>query len=303
VAILNPDQVLLLGFPEYEDPGRRLADNLGIPFKQVDIHRFPDHESRVILPECLPEHLVLCRSLDIPNDKLIELILTIETARTMGVCEVTLIAPYLCYMRQDKAFHSGEAISQKIIGALLARHIDRLITVDPHLHRVKKLEHAVPVKSALALHATSPIADFLSDQLSNPLLLGPDIESTQWVEAIARHRGLEYTVATKKRLSDREVVIKLPDYSFQNREVVLVDDMASTGRTLEMAALALAELNPRSIHVVVTHALLNPEGCDRLHQAGISEIWSTDSIIHPSNRIALARLLTNGVEQLLANET
>ncbi len=302
MAVLNPANVLLLGFPEYKVPATRLAKILDIPIMMVDVHQFPDHESRITLPEKLPEHLILCRSLDSPNDKLIELILTIETARTMGVRDVTLIAPYLCYMRQDMAFHSGEAISQKIIGELLAHHIDRLITVDPHLHRVKKLEQAVPVKMALTLHATSPIAEFLSDNLSNPLLLGPDNESRQWVKAIAKHRNLDYAVATKKRLNDREVCINLPDYPFKGREIVLVDDVASTGRTLEMAALALSKSKPKGIYVVVTHALISTDDCSRLYQAGISNIWSTDSVIHPSNRIELAALLSSGVEELFAND-
>ena len=129
---------MLLGFSDYESQGRRLADALGMPFALVAIHRFPDGESKVTLPSPLPERVVLCRSLDAPNDKLIELMLCAETARAMGAKRVALVAPYLCYMRQDIAFHPGEAVSQKIVGKFLAGLFDAVITVDPHLHRIAR---------------------------------------------------------------------------------------------------------------------------------------------------------------------
>ncbi|MGH8476339.1 MAG: ribose-phosphate pyrophosphokinase-like domain-containing protein [Methylococcales bacterium] len=95
---------LLLGFSEYASPAHRLAKALQCPYGQVEIHRFPDGESKVRQPETLPRHAIVCRSLDNPNDKLIELLLTAQTARAAGVRELTLVAPYLCYMRQDMAF-------------------------------------------------------------------------------------------------------------------------------------------------------------------------------------------------------
>lgn len=93
-------------------------------------------------------------SLDKPNNKLIELFLAAAGARDMGARTVSLVAPYLCYMRQDKAFHCGEVVSQQVIGNLLAGYFDNVITVDAHLHRVHHLADAVPVSQAVNITAT-----------------------------------------------------------------------------------------------------------------------------------------------------
>ena len=177
---------LLLGFPDYADPARNLAAAAGLDYAEIAVHRFPDGESRIRLPAQLPGRVVICRSLYQPNHKLIELALAAATARELGAKHLTLAAPYLCYMRQDKAFHPGEAVSQRVVGKFLASHFDALITVDPHLHRVSRLGDAMPARSAVALAATDAMAAYLDGRLDNPLLIGPDAESRQWVAAISR---------------------------------------------------------------------------------------------------------------------
>jgi ribose-phosphate pyrophosphokinase len=118
--------------------------------------------------------VIFCCSLDRPNDKLIELELAAATALQLGAELLTLVAPYLCYMRQDTAFHPGEAVSQHIVGELLARRFDTVITVDPHLHRTSVLQQAVPVRRAMALSAASAMADRLASRSDSPLLIGPE---------------------------------------------------------------------------------------------------------------------------------
>ncbi len=282
---------LILTFPEYREPARRLADHAGIPFREIELHRFPDGESRVRLPERLPEEVIICRSLDDPNHKLVELLLAAATARELGVSGLTLVAPYLCYMRQDKAFQPGEAVSQRIIGHQLAQWFDTLVTVDPHLHRVHRLGEVVPGTEALTLTAAEPIAEFIGTTYADPLLVGPDEESEQWVAAVARRQGLEYLVGRKRRHSDYSVEITLPPSACAGRDLILLDDVASTGRTLEFAAHALQACEPASLSVVVTHALFVGDALERLARAGVSRIWSTDSIPHASNAIPLTGLL------------
>jgi len=288
---------LVLCFPEYRQQAQRMAGAAGFPCDDVDIHHFPDGESRIRLPEKLPKQIVFCRSLNQPNEKLIELILAAATARRLGAKQITLVAPYLCYMRQDKAFHPGEAISQRIIGELLANRFDSLITVDPHLHRVHNLQQAVPVERAVTLSATSVMADWLTKHMKNPLLIGPDEESVQWVAAIARHNSLDYCVARKERFGDRSVHITLPDGDYSGRHIVLVDDVASTGRTLEAAARELAPHKPASISVLVTHALFFDNAQQRLQRVGVKQIWSCDTIPHPTNHLHLAELLAEAIRE------
>jgi len=287
--------MLLLGFEDYQAQGEALARKLDIPFALIEIHRFPDGESKVTVPEALPGEVILCRSLDHPNDKLIELLLAAKALRLQGIKKLTLVAPYLCYMRQDIAFHPGEVVSQQIIGHFLAELFERVVTVDPHLHRIERLEQAIPGREAIALGTAKVMGQFLAQQTRSPLLVGPDGESAQWVRAIAEPAGLDYAVATKERLGDREVRITLPDHDYHRHEVILVDDMISTGRTLINVTEQLKRQGAGVIHCLVTHALFSDDVTRALHAAGIDRIWSSDSIPHPSNAIALTDLLAEAI--------
>lgn len=289
----------IFGFPEYQPQAQRLAVALQAPCHNVEVHHFPDGESKVRLREAPPAHAIFCRSLNDPNDKLIELMLAVETAREQGVQQVTLVAPYLCYMRQDTAFNSGEAVSQRIVGRYLAGLLDTLITVDPHLHRVQRLEQAVPADRAVALSAATPMSAFIADQFHNPLLAGPDAESEQWVRTVAQPGSFDHLVGKKTRTGDRAVQIEFPAQPVDGRDVVLVDDIASTGKTLVTAAQRLYDAGARSVSALITHALFADSAEEQMRAAGISNLWSTDSISHPTNRIELAHLLSRALDDTI----
>jgi len=292
---------MLLGFDDYMAQTKRLADYLGFASEQVKVHYFPDEECKVTLPHDLPKHVVFCRSLDRPNKKLVELFLAAKTARDMGVKELTLVAPYLCYMRQDKAFNPGESVSQKIIGAMLAELFDNVITVDPHLHRTHDLKAAVPANHALALSATPLMRDFLFHMLSqnsDVILLGPDVESEQWVRNIAEGSGIDFCVATKERLGDRDIRITLPEEDFTERPVIVVDDVISSGETIVIASQQCLERGASHVGILTVHPLFAPGAEDRLTQSGAGDIWSTDSISHSSNCIYLAEMLGDAVKKI-----
>jgi len=282
---------LVLGFSDYDLQAQNFAAALHADYATIDVHLFPDGESKLTLPANLPADIVICRSLDKPNKKLIELLIAAQTARGLGAKHLTLVAPYLCYMRQDKAFSPGEAVSQKIIGAFLAEHFDGLLTVDAHLHRVANIQAAVPAKQAENFCAAGLIGDYVSEQIENPVLLGPDEESKQWVQAAAASGKFEYAVAHKTRRGDRNVEITLPSISFTQRNVVIIDDMASTGQTIIETAKLLLQHNALAVHCAVTHALFQDDITENMRKAGIHSVWSTDSVQHSSNRISLAPAL------------
>ena len=292
-----PD-MMILSFKDYEKQSRKLAQGLNIPCHIIQQHRFPDDENKITLPSRLAEHVIFCRSLDHPNEKLVELLLAVKTARQLGAKELTLVAPYLCYMRQDIAFNPGEAVSQSIIGNFLAELFDNVITIDPHLHRIQHLEQAVPAKNAIALFATSVMAEFVSARIEDPVLLGPDKEAEQWVSAIARPKKWTYGVCEKIRTGDQEVEITLPEINLQNRSVVLVDDVVSSGQTLTVAIKKCLHNNSKHVDVLVTHALFVNDAKQRLIDAGARNIWSTDSVSHESNVINLQSLFKDAVLNL-----
>lgn len=291
------DVTLLLGFPDGHAQAEALADALGLEHADIERHVFPDGESRLRLPPELPRRLVLYRSLHYPNDKLVELQLVTAAARSAGVEHITLVAPYLCYMRQDTAFRPGEIVSQTHIGRWLAGQIDALVTVDPHLHRVHRLAEAVPVEPALSLSAAGLLGEYIAGQCERPLLVGPDEESAQWLNQAAGAAGAEACLARKQRRGDRDVRIMLPAQDFSHRNVVLIDDIASTGHTLAETAAALYARGAGSVDAALTHALFAGDALERLQAAGIRRVWSTDSIPHASNVIPLAPLLADALRQ------
>lgn len=253
-------------------------------------HRFPDGELKLTLPP-LEADVVLLRSLHAPNEKLVELLFVARAARQQGVRELTLAAPYLAYMRQDAAFSEGEIISQQVLGKWLAELFDGVVTVDPHLHRVITLRDAVPARRAVAVSAAPLIGHFIAMRGRQPMLIGPDAESAQWVHEAATHNGLGWAVCDKARRGDRSVEIALPRADFAGREVVLVDDVASSGQTLAQAAHALLRAGAARVDAVVTHAVLEAGAGQVLRDAGIQEFWSTDSVPHPSNVLSVATLI------------
>lgn len=290
----------LLGFSDYESQARRLADSLGIPYAQVAVHKFPDGESLVTLPAELSDQLIVCRSLDHPNEKLVELLLVSDEARRRGVKQTILVAPYLGYMRQDKAFNRGEVVSQKVIGRFLADLFDAIITVDAHLHRIQHLSQAIPTRHAINVSATNEITAFLKTLGRRPLLVGPDEESQQWVRAIAEAADLDHVIANKQRFGDRTVQVDLPEYHYRGNTAMIIDDIGNTGRTMAAVAKRLKDAGVGRIDALVTHALFTDDALDEIDRAeDIKTIWSTDSITHPSNAIHLDSLLAKAIGNIV----
>lgn len=290
--------MLVIGFDDYHQQAKTLAEAMQADYQEVNRHTFPDGESLIQVPTELPAHVVLVRSLDQPNSKIIELLFSVSALRKHGAKRITLVAPYLCYMRQDTENCPGEAVSQQVIGKLLANNFDDVITVDPHLHRVSKLSQAIPIQNALAISAGGVIGQFLKNNLKEGVLVGPDSESEQWVKEIAFEIDFSYAVAAKIRSGDKQVNIQLPERNYQNQNIIIIDDMASTGRTVAHAAEKLLLAGAREVDVVVTHPLFCDDAEQYIKQSGVSNIWSTDSITHPTNAISLVGLLGKYIRAL-----
>jgi len=293
------NNVLLVSFADYQPQAQRLAKQAKLAYSLIELHHFPDGESKVTLPTTLAKHVVLCQSLNNPNSKLIELIMAAEGLKKQGIETLSLVAPYLSYMRQDKAFNQGEVVSQHVIGNLLTHYFDNVLTVDAHLHRISHLAQAISCKKAINVCATEPIANFLNQHIESAFLIGPDAESEQWVSAIAQHNQLDYRIANKIRLGDKSVQINLPKGDYHGRHIVLVDDVASSGKTLLEAASKLKVYQPASISIVVTHALFLGDAIEQLKRVGVKNIWSCDTITHPTNVIILDSFLADNLQPIL----
>lgn len=291
--------ILIVSMPGDLAPARRLAAEMEIQLDEIHVRQFPDGESCVRAPEAAST-TILYQSLDRPNEKLIELALAASALRDCGVERLVLVAPYLCYMRQDIAFQKGEAVSQRVIGTMLAQWFDYVVTIDPHLHRTQSLSDVLPETEATVLSATSLLAGLIhSDGAQDEILIvGPDIEATHWTHALATAVGAPYTVLEKNRMGDREVSISFSeDAQVSGKCVYLVDDVASTGNTLATAARLLSKKGAARIEAVVSHALFDKPDLQRMNAAGIARIRSTDSVKHSTNAVAVAPLLAEALRR------
>lgn len=293
------NNIATLTFDNSRTQAEKFANYLGMACLAVKTHQFPDEEILLTLPTDLPEHLVFYRSLNQPNNKIIELLLAAKTAKKHGVKRISLVAPYLSYMRQDIENNPGEAVSQTIIGELLASIFDDVITVDSHLHRIDHLSQAIPVKNAINIMATGPMISFLRDKFEDAIIFGPDGESEQWVKDIGEKTGVDYAVATKIRQGDKKVVITLPDKDFKNKDIIIIDDMASTGRTIALATELLKQAGAKTVNALVTHALFMGDAKAHMHEKGVDAIWSTDTITDPTNEIELHEILAEAFKNIL----
>lgn len=287
---------LLLAFADEQHLAEPLAQALHVPLHWIDRHVFPDGESRLRLPAKLPSRVALLRGLQRPNDKLAELMILAPAARELGARQLTLVCPYLAYMRQDMAFQPGEAVSQRHIGRALAAWFDAVVTVDPHLHRVPTMDEVLPGRRGTALSAAALLGAWAARHASRPILLGPDEEAAPWVRSAAQQQGLDHGTCIKQRSGDREVQVVLPRLDFHGRAVVLIDDVASTGRTLAVTAAALFECGAASVDVAVTHALFVDDAMAHLAKAGVRHVWSSDSVRHASNVVSLVPLLAAALQ-------
>jgi ribose-phosphate pyrophosphokinase len=283
---------LLLAFDDEANLAGRLAQAMGCGAFIIQRHQFPDGETRLRLPPALPAQVVLLRGLQQPNAKLTELLLAAAGARELGAERLTLVSPYLAYMRQDMAFTPGEVVSQRHLGRLLAAWFDAVVTVDPHLHRVATMDEVVPGRRGVALTAAPLLGAWVARQVPGALLLGPDEEAAQWVQRAATGHGLDHAVCRKQRHGDHDVDVALPAVPVGGRAVVLFDDVASTGRTLVMAARGAWAAGAASVDVAVTHALFVGDAMAALRQAGVRHVWSTDCVPHESNAVSVVPLLS-----------
>lgn len=276
--------------------GASLAARLGWTRVEHELRAFPDGESYIrMLSDVGGAEVTVLADLARPNARALELLLVAATLRAQGVRRVTLVAPYLPYMRQDCAFKRGESVSSRHFAALLDAHFDALLTVDAHLHRYATLDelYTIPARN---LTAAGLLADWVRAHVAAPLLIGPDTESAQWVSGAARALDCPWLMLEKDRSGDRSVRVRGHiDPVHRDRAPVLLDDMIATGRTLIEGCRLLAEAGMRAPLVLAVHGIFAGDAYEALLAAGAGRIVTTNSIPHASNAIDLAPLLAGAL--------
>lgn len=284
----------------YQGVHTALSSRLSVSEGNVDMHTFPDGESYLrVTSECDNRDAIILADLHQPNAKILPLIYLCEALREEGIKSITLLVPYLPYMRQDIQFKKGECVTSKYFAKLLSQHLDGLVTIDPHLHRYHSLNEIYSLRSVVC-SANPLIADWVKQHIDNPLVVGPDSESEQWAAEAADMIGCPYIILEKTRTGDKQVAITAPGASkFAGRTPVLIDDIISTGRTMIVTSQALKAEGLSEAVCIGVHALFSEDAYEAMQDAPIASIYSCNTVNHPTNKIEIAELLADGFRKLL----
>jgi ribose-phosphate pyrophosphokinase len=290
---------LLIALPGNEALGRRLAEILDAAPAEIETHKFPDGETYVrFRDEIRGRRIILLCTLDHPDDKFLPLAFAAATARDLGAINVGLVCPYLAYMRQDRRFKPGEAVTSSCFAGLLSAQVDWLVTVDPHLHRRDSLSELYGVPAEV-VHAAPLLSRWIGQEVERPLLIGPDSESAQWVSAVAKGIGAPSVVLDKVRRGDRDVEVTVPEVArWSGHTPVLVDDIVSTARTMIAAVGHLKEAGMRPPCCVAVHGIFAGSAYKDLRAAGAAKIATCNTVLHETNAIDVTELLAEGVRKL-----
>jgi ribose-phosphate pyrophosphokinase len=280
---------------------KSVAKKLKAKFSPLEISNFPDGDIYLRYKSKLKgKVLIIIESFQPePNKTLLNLMFAAETAKSLGVKKIILVAPYLAFARQDAAFKSGECISCDVVAKLL-RNFDKLISIDPHLHRHSTLKEifSIPTKK---LTANPLIAKYIKKKYKHALVMGPDEESYQWAENIAKMVEADATILKKTRYSSRKVKVKFSSkVSLKGRNVVIVDDIISTGGTIIAAAKQAKKMGAKSVSAICIHGIFAENALEKLKKAGLKNVISTNTIKHKTNKIDVAEIIAEGsVDSLL----
>ena len=259
---------------------------------EMIIRKFPDEETYVQVKSNVKnkEVIILC-TLDKPDGKILPLYFLVQTLKEMDAKSVCLVSPYLAYMRQDKQFNGGEAVSSKYFANFLSSFIDSIITIDPHLHRRHSLSeiYSVPCKVE---HAYEQISAWILNNVNKPVLIGPDSESEQWVSKVAKDANAPFIILEKKRHSDYDVEVSVPDVEkYLDHTPILVDDIISTAKTMIETVQHIEKNNMKKAICIGIHAVFSNAAFEELKGSYVEKVITCNTISHVSNEIDISRLL------------
>lgn len=279
-----------------------VARELGLKASEAEIRRFPDGEKYLrINDNVASQDVVIIQSIHPdPDDLLFEYFLLCDTIKDLGAKRVVAVLPYFAYARQDSRFNPGEAVSFRTVTRLIEDvGTTELFSVDMHQHRVGRASDLFRIP-AHNLTAAPLLAEYVKSHasLQKPIVIGPDEESEQWASAAAEVIGADHDVLEKKRLGSEKVEIKTRALRVTGRDVLLVDDIISTGGTIVEASKILKSQGARRVIVACTHAILAHDALAKIYESGAEIVVATDTIPSPISYVSVAPLIADAMKRL-----
>jgi ribose-phosphate pyrophosphokinase len=289
---------------------REVALELECELAPCALRRFPDGEHDVdIQASVRGQPVFVVQPLGAPvGENVVELLLLADACRRAGARSVAAIVPYLGFARQDRVTKEGRPLGAKVIADLLGTGgFAQVIAVDLHSPVIASCVQA-PV---LHLTAVPALADALRPATGEDcVVVAPDLGAAKLAEAYARHLGLPLAVVHKLRASPREVAVRQVAGEVRDRRPVVVDDMISTGATIDAAVASLLERGAKpEVAVATTHGLFTAGAAERLDRPAVVRVVATDGL-PPAARppaqlevVRLAPLLAEAVRRIVGERT
>ena len=273
----------------------RVAEALECPLTKPELKRFPDGELYVRVGADLEgEHAVIVQSTRYPqNDNLIELSLLLDATKDLGAKRVTAVVPYLAYSRQDKRFKPGEAISIRTVCKLLERAgADDFFTVDLHQDEIIR-NFSIPAHNLTAMPLLGRYIAGL--ELRDPIILGADQGSLERARRVAAESVADYDYLEKKRITSKRVVIRPKRLEVSKRDIVVIDDIISTGGTIIEAAKMLKRQGARKIISACTHGVFAGNALQKILAAKVKQVIATDTIESRASVVSSAPVIVDAI--------
>lgn len=280
---------IIFCLPGNESLAAKLAKELSIEAGFIHIKQFPDKETYIRAESDVKdaEVIIVC-TLNEPDNKLLPLYFLCKTLYELGSEKITLVSPYLAYMRQNKRFFSGEAVTTRLFAGMISDMVDELITVDPHLNDSLDLSsfYNIPVK---VLHAAPLIVSWIKENVKKPLLVAHNDESRKWIGEIALGVSAPYiTLAQKTEDEDMNMVSELKKW--EGYTPVIVDDIIVTARTMIIAVRKLKSAGYELPVCIGVHGIFASMAELQLFSTD-AEIITSNTIPHHTNRIDILPLI------------
>lgn len=271
--------MIVIGGSAAGSVGKNLAKALKADYSAVELKKFPDGEFAAKIPvKAQGEHVVIVQSTYAPQERhLMELFFMADALKEMDAERITAVVPYLAYMRQNKSFTEGESASANIVMKLMSQvGIDSLITVQPHK------EEPLGAFSGKAI-SVSPIRALIKavgEDLDSPFVLAPDKGSLGLAESAAAALKCDYAHVDKERdtITGAVRIKNLPSQRFDGKQVVIVDDVISTGGTIALSSQFAYSRGAAKVVAAAVHLVMSDDAHHRMTEAGIRGIYGTNTI-------------------------
>ena len=264
---------------------REICLNLGVPLHPVRIQRFANDCLEVQLQaNCRERDVFLIQPLVQPvQENLVELLLMTDAARGASAARVTVVMPYYAYARSDKKDEPRISIAGRLIADLLvAAGANRVLAMTLHSPQVHGF-FSVPVDHLNALRELA--AHFRTRDLTNTVVVSPDLGNAKSAAAFARRLGLPVAAGSKERHGDDAVTISAIIGDVSGRDVIVIDDEIARGTTLIELLDRLREQDVRSVRIACTHGVFADGSLGKLAaQPDVAEIVCTSTVPVPDHK-------------------